>query len=686
MSTVATTHYCGRCLTTFQSEPEACPNLACGTTQPDVGWGNVLQAGDLLDRHYRVERPLAVGGAGITYLAREEDEAGQLVGPRVAVKVLYVDRASGGFLRRLSIEAQILQDLAHDHIVRLRGFVQRAGREPYLVTVFEEGGSLAEHVERSGPLAPGVSAAILRQVLLALDVAHQRGVVHRDLKPDNVLLSEPTRAGEVPHVRVADFGIAKVAGGADHLTRVGGFVGTPEYAAPEQFEGKPPSPATDVYAAGGLLQYLLTARPPFHFTSRRDLDATYEELVRQLPPRVDRRSFRGSADELDALDQVLSHTLVADPQARWTVSRILQELQRLIGPSGPGRVSLEITHPPTPERFGEELSVPSRDRPPPPPPTTGSETMADVAAFADDPTDPGKVPPPLPSRLPVPTAPPPLPPGVRRPSATPVPLPHRMDPPHESPPAPEPKPMPMPVPVLVPLAEPTPPPIPVQPPAPEATATPHPALTPELPAAAVWFDEPEDVAPEDLAPALDTLEVHADEEAPSRTGLLAGCMGVSLLGAIFAVLATFALVVVVGGFIAWSSGWFEPAGTTAAPVAAAPVPAAPVAAGMQAAPRDPELVARFNRAPVLPEADIVEVQRAARSVTTAITRRCGEGPQVVSDVLVDKTGTVVFAMVDAEESRLGRADPACVEAALLHVRVPAGVSREGKATVSLRLR
>ena len=80
------------------------------------------------------------------------------------------------------------------------------------------------------------------------------------------------------------------------------------------------------------------------------------------------------------------------------------------------------------------------------------------------------------------------------------------------------------------------------------------------------------------------------------------------------------------------------------------------------------------------------IQRAARSVTNAVTRRCGEGPQVVSDVLVDKTGAIVMAMVDAEESRLGRADPACVEAALLHVRVPAGVSREGKATVSLRLR
>src|SRR5690606_3767645 len=154
----------------------------------------------------------------------------------------------------------------------LRGFVHRAGHEPYLVTRFEEGGSLADHIERVGPLSPRVAAGILRQVLLGLDVAHQRGVVHRDLKPDNVLLAQHVPADTIPHVRITDFGIAKISSGhlGDRLTRTGAFVGTPEFAAPEQFEGQNPSAATDVFAAGGLFVYLLTGQAPFTFSHRAD--------------------------------------------------------------------------------------------------------------------------------------------------------------------------------------------------------------------------------------------------------------------------------------------------------------------------------------------------------------------------------------------------------------------------------
>src|SRR5687768_1171479 len=207
---MASTRYCGRCLTTFEGDPAKCPNLACAAQRPTEAWGTVLGQGDLLDRRYKVERCLAVGGAGLTYLAQEVDDGGARIGPRVAIKVLFSARASGPFLRRLSTEAQILQELAHDHIVQLRGFVHRAGHAPYLVTRFEEGGSLASHVDRVGPLSPRVAAGVIRQVLLALDVAHQRGVVHRDLKPDNVLLAAAVPPDVVPHVRVADFGIAKI--------------------------------------------------------------------------------------------------------------------------------------------------------------------------------------------------------------------------------------------------------------------------------------------------------------------------------------------------------------------------------------------------------------------------------------------------------------------------------------------
>lgn len=396
---MATTHYCARCLTTFKEDPARCPNLSCGHGRPDVGWGRLHEHGDLLDRHYLIERALAVGGAGITYLAREIDAHGEPTPPDLAVKVLYAARASGTYLRRLANEAQILQELDHDNIVVCRGFVHRTGHEPYLVTLFEHGGSLTGHVERVGPLAPRIAAGILRQVLLALDVAHQRGVVHRDLKPDNVLLGERVDPDIVPPIRVADFGIAKIESGiTSQLTRLGTFLGTPEFAAPEQFRSETPTPATDVFAAGGLLYYMLTGRPPVTFAERGDLEASLTELVRSLPPRLPELPGCDPV-ELEVLDDVLAHTMALDPANRWTVHQLIARLMVLLG----GRVSthqtLEITteaaperlRAPPPERLRVSEPTPS-PRPVPPPevsmspePTSSSlpeETPRGGAGFA----------------------------------------------------------------------------------------------------------------------------------------------------------------------------------------------------------------------------------------------------------------------------------------------------------------
>ncbi len=312
----------------------------------------VLESGDVLDRHYKILKALAVGGAGITYLAREVDANGEPQPPDLAIKLLYTQRASGAFLRRLSNEAQILQDLAHDHIVQSRGFVHRSGHEPYLVTLFEHGGSLGEHIERVGALTPRVAAGIVRQILLALDVAHQRGVIHRDLKPDNVLLQEKLPADEIPHVRLTDFGIAKVTGGggATKLTRMGAFVGTPEYAAPEQFEGLQPTSATDVFAAGGVLWYCVTGHPPVDFTHRTDIEESYEELLAQLPPRVAGAAVRGEAKELALLQAVIDGAMHPKPEDRWSIHQILARLGELEGRPAP--MTNVNTASPAPQRLG----------------------------------------------------------------------------------------------------------------------------------------------------------------------------------------------------------------------------------------------------------------------------------------------------------------------------------------------
>jgi len=313
------TYYCATCLNSFQHDGEICPNLGCQEARPERGWGILLSTGDIFDRHYLIHKRIAVAGAGICYRAFETDAVGEATGPALAIKVLYTSRDSGPYLRRLAAEAQILQDLAHRHIVECRGFVNRLGHTPYLITRFEEGGSLHDHVRHVGALPIHVAAAITRQVLLALDVAHQRGVVHRDLKPQNVLLRSHTHRDEVPHSLVADFGIAKISGTLhEGLTQVGTFVGTPEFAAPEQFLGETPGAATDVFAAGGLLYFMLTGSPPVRFSHRMDSATSLRELLEQTPPRV--------GD--DAMNELLVGMMRKDMGGRWTVQQIVAFLSR----------------------------------------------------------------------------------------------------------------------------------------------------------------------------------------------------------------------------------------------------------------------------------------------------------------------------------------------------------------------
>ncbi len=286
--TAQRTRYCSRCLTTFTERFDRCPNLGCRARTPAQGWGTLLEPGDVLDRHYKVDRMLAIGGAGVTYLAHELGDDDQPVGEPLAIKVLYAQRDQGAYLQRLANEANILLQLKHPAIVGIRGFVQRAGHSPYLVTRFEKGGSLLDHLRRVGRMELRTVARMGVQLADALEMAHQRGVIHRDLKPENVLLSSVPAEGETPQVRLTDFGIAKVYGGVgSRLTRVGAFVGTPQYAAPEQFEGIAPTPAADVYSLGAVLLFCACLRPVLAEIDPGDAAGTLEKLHKTLPANLD---------------------------------------------------------------------------------------------------------------------------------------------------------------------------------------------------------------------------------------------------------------------------------------------------------------------------------------------------------------------------------------------------------------
>jgi serine/threonine protein kinase len=322
------TRYCGRCLTTFQADPEVCPNLPCRAARPAEGWGVIFEAGEIIDRHYRVRRRLATGGAGVTYLATEIEPETEAETCDMAVKVLWATRDHGSYLRRLSQEAQILQELAHPHIVEYRGFVHRTGHAPYLVTRFEHGGSLYDHVRRRQRLGLRESASIGRQVLEALGRAHLAGVIHRDLKPENVLLQTIPEPGQPPHVLVADFGIAKVQGlFSDGLTRVGAFVGTPQYAAPEQFDGLPPAPATDVFACGALLYFCLQGQPLLPLANRLPPEDARELLLGKLPPKLVLPDEK--PEQVKAVEQVLEASMAPEAGERITVREMHSMLEAI---------------------------------------------------------------------------------------------------------------------------------------------------------------------------------------------------------------------------------------------------------------------------------------------------------------------------------------------------------------------
>ena len=327
------TRYCSRCLTTFPGDPEACPNLACKTKRRKEGWGELLDPGDILDRHYRVEQHLAIGGAGVTYLAQQIGDDDQPVGPKLAIKVLYTYRDQGPYLRRLATEAQILQELIHPNIVRTMGFVARTGSSPYLLTRFEAGGSLLDHLRRVGYMPIRIVAAMGVQLCEALDMAHQKGVIHRDLKPENILLAKEAGPDELPLARLTDFGIAKVFGGVgERLTRVGAFVGTPQYAAPEQFEGLTPTPATDLYALAAVLAFCVTLEPFLPPDLVLDPVDTAAALRAKLPQRVE---MGGSPEEIAAFNRFLAATTAGEPGDRIGLAGAKEQL-RAIAEGRPG--------------------------------------------------------------------------------------------------------------------------------------------------------------------------------------------------------------------------------------------------------------------------------------------------------------------------------------------------------------
>jgi beta-lactam-binding protein with PASTA domain/predicted Ser/Thr protein kinase len=227
----------------------------------------------LFDGRYKIVRKLGAGGMANVYLAEDQE-----LGRRVAIKILNDRHANDEqFVERFRREAKNAAGLSHPNIVSIFDRGEAEGTY-YIAMEYLDGRSLKELISGRGPAPINVAVDYARQILAALRIAHRQGLVHRDIKPHNVLVDGEGR------VKVTDFGIARA--GPSQMTEEGSIIGTAQYLSPEQAQGAPVTPASDLYSVGIVLYELLTGSVPFAGESPVELAMKHLSKVPEPPSRI----------------------------------------------------------------------------------------------------------------------------------------------------------------------------------------------------------------------------------------------------------------------------------------------------------------------------------------------------------------------------------------------------------------
>ena len=247
---------CPTCNNRYPADFVVCPRDAAAL---DVDMDSEADPliGQIIAGTYRIMRVIGEGGMGKVYEAQHL----RLGHRKVAIKVLHPEFSRDrDVVSRFQREAESASSITHPNVIQVFDVDTTADGRPFLVGEFLEGEELGDHLERVGKLDIGTAVNLARQVCRALGAAHERGVVHRDMKPENVFL---TKQHEAVHIKVIDFGISKSGQGETNLTRTGMIIGTPAFMAPEQARGDKVDVRADVYATGALLYTMLTGKRPF---------------------------------------------------------------------------------------------------------------------------------------------------------------------------------------------------------------------------------------------------------------------------------------------------------------------------------------------------------------------------------------------------------------------------------------
>lgn len=277
------------------------------------------QIGMVIDRRYQLHAKLGEGGMGSVFRARR-----MFIEDFVAIKFIRPDFLTNAEIRqRFYQEAQVAARIKHPNVVSVYDFGETADGMVYFVMEFLDGLSLGQRLSRHGALSLDQVLELGTQICAALSCMLTNNVIHRDLKPDNIMLVQDEHGNEM--VKVVDFGVAKILESNTRLTRYQARIGSPVYSSPEQYLGQPIDHRTDLYSLGVIFYESLTAQLPFDALHESEL---INAIVNKTPPRLDEMLVGFPAGMADLVQQLLAKDSKDRPASAAEVGRRLQKLRQ----------------------------------------------------------------------------------------------------------------------------------------------------------------------------------------------------------------------------------------------------------------------------------------------------------------------------------------------------------------------